>query len=204
MSTIVTEIVDKDVPQAWRGFKGGPWQSTIDTRDFIQLNYTPFEGDGGFLSGPTEKTKAVWSRITKLLKEERQHGGVLATSADIPSTITSHAPGFIDKDNEIIVGLQTDAPLKRAIMPFGGLRMVEQSLQEQGVSIDPQVHKIFTEYRKTHNDEVFELYTPEIRRARGSHLVTGLPDAYGRGRIIGDYRRVPLYGVDRLIAQNKE
>jgi formate C-acetyltransferase len=189
---------------AWEGFKLGPWQSTADPWNFIQLNYTQYEGDESFLVGPTTRTKSVWDRVTKLLEQERRQGGVLAVSPDIPSTITSHAPGYIDKDNESVVGLQTDAPLKRAIMPFGGLRMVEQSLNEQNIPIDPLVHKIFTEYRKTHNDAVFEMYTSEIRKARASHIITGLPDAYGRGRIIGDYRRVALYGVDRLIARKKE
>jgi len=204
MSTTLVDVTPQNTSEPWKGFKAGPWQTTIDTRNFIQLNYTQYVGDGGFLAGPTAKTNAVWNRITKLLEEERQHGGVLSISTDTPSAITSHAAGYIDKANEVIVGLQTDAPLKRAIMPFGGLRMVEQSLQEQNAPVDPLVHKIFTEYRKTHNNAVFEMYTPEIRRARGSHVVTGLPDAYGRGRIIGDYRRVALYGVDRLIANKKE
>lgn len=191
-------------PDAWAGFHPGIWQAAIDVRDFIQLNYAPYEGDGGFLTGPTRKTITVWEQVTKLLELERKNGGVLAISSHIPSTITSHEPGYIDNSNESIVGLQTDAPLKRAIMPFGGLRMVEQSLKERNLPIDPLVHKIFTEYRKTHNDAVFEMYTAEIRRARGSHVITGLPDAYGRGRIIGDYRRVALYGVDRLIARKQE
>jgi formate C-acetyltransferase len=203
MSTVAGEARNV-VPDAWNGFKAGPWQNAIDTWNFIQLNYTPYEGDEGFLQGPTTRTRAVWNRVSKLLEEERKQGGVLAVSAEIPSTITSHPRGYIDRDNETIVGLQTDAPLKRAIMPFGGLRMVEQSMKEQNISIDPLVHKIFTEYRKTHNNAVFEMYTSEIRKARGSHIITGLPDAYGRGRIIGDYRRVALYGVDRLIARKKE
>jgi formate C-acetyltransferase len=191
-------------PDAWAGFNPGRWQLAIDVRDFIQVNYAPYDGDGGFLTGPTRKTTTVWEQVTRLLELEREKGGVLAVSGNIPSAITSHQPGYIDKENETIVGLQTDAPLKRAIMPFGGLRMVEQSLNEQNLPIDPQVHKIFTEYRKTHNDAVFEMYTAEIRRARSSHVITGLPDAYGRGRIIGDYRRVALYGVDRLIARKQE
>ena len=189
---------------AWQGFQDGPWTSTIDTRDFIQRNYTPYEGSSAFLEGPTEKTLKVWARITELLAEEGAAGGVLAISHDTPSNITAHPAGYIDRENETIVGLQTDAPLKRAIMPFGGLRMVEQSLAEHNTPIDLQVHKIFTEYRKTHNNAVFEMYTPEIRRARASHVITGLPDAYGRGRIIGDYRRVALYGVDRLIEQKQQ
>ncbi len=168
------------IPEAWNGFKPGPWRAAIDTRDFIQQNYTPYDGNATFLAGPTPKTAAVWNRVTGLLKEEHERGGVLAVSGDVPSSITSHAPGYIDRENETIVGLQTDAPLKRAIMPFGGLRMVEQSLEEQNISVDPIVHEIFTKYRKTHNDAVFEMYTAEIRRARSSHVVTGLPDAYGR------------------------
>jgi formate C-acetyltransferase len=204
MSTTLPEVTQATLPEGWNGFTAGPWRDSIDTRNFIQLNYTPYDGDDAFLAGPTAKTLAVWNRVTDLLEEERRKGGVLAVSADTPSTITSHAPGYIDCVNETIVGLQTDAPLKRAIMPFGGLRMVEQALEEHDTPVDPVVHKIFTEYRKTHNDAVFEMYTSEIRRARSSHVITGLPDAYGRGRIIGDYRRVALYGVDRLIAHKKE
>jgi formate C-acetyltransferase len=192
------------IPEAWAGFNPGLWQATVDTRDFIQRNITPYSGDAAFLTGPTRRTLAVWNRVTGLLKEERECGGVLAVSADLPSTITSHQPGYIDRENEMIVGLQTEAPLKRAIMPYGGLRTVEQSLEEQNLPVDPLVHKIFTEYRKTHNNAVFEMYTEEIRRARNSHVITGLPDAYGRGRIIGDYRRVALYGVNRLIERKKE
>jgi formate C-acetyltransferase len=187
----------------WEAFVSGNWQQAIDTRNFIQTNYQPYLGDSSFLAGPTERTKKVWGRVTELLAEERKNGGVLAISADIPSSITAHGPGYIDRENEVVVGVQTDAPLKRAIMPVGGLRMVEQSLENYGVAIDPHVHEIFTKYRKTHNEAVFEMYTPEIRRARSSHVVTGLPDAYGRGRIIGDYRRVALYGIDRLIECKK-
>lgn len=188
----------------WEGFQGGNWQETINTRSFIQSNFKPYFGDSSFLAGPTAHTTKVWCRILELLAAERKKGGVLAISADIPSSITAHAPGYIDKENEVIVGLQTDAPLKRAIMPFGGWRMVEQSLETYGEAVNPKVNEIFTKYRKTHNEAVFELYTPEIRRARSSHVVTGLPDAYGRGRIIGDYRRVALYGVDRLIEFKKQ
>jgi formate C-acetyltransferase len=191
-------------PEAWNGFNPGRWQTSIDPRDFIQQNYTPYVGDAAFLSGPTPRTERVWNRVTELLKQERDRGGVLDVSGDTPSSITSHAPGYIDPENETIVGLQTDAPLKRAIMPFGGLRMVEQALEEQNEPIDLQVHKVFTQYRKTHNNAVFEMYTSEIRRARSSHIITGLPDAYGRGRIIGDYRRVALYGVDRLVEGKKQ
>ncbi len=204
MNTALATPAPGTLLEAWSGFQTGIWQAAIDTRDFIQRNYAPYDGDGKFLAGPTAKTQAVWNRVTELLKQEQEHGGVLAVCAGTPSTITAHAPGYIDHENETIVGLQTDAPLKRAIMPFGGLRMVEQSLEEQNTAIDPLVHKIFTQYRKTHNDAVFEMYTAEIRRARSSHVITGLPDAYGRGRIIGDYRRVALYGVDRLIERKKE
>nr|WP_322790801.1 formate C-acetyltransferase [Cupriavidus respiraculi] len=186
---------------AWRKFAPGAWQTRVDLRDFIQRNYTPYEGDGAFLEGPTERTKALWKKITPLLAQEREKG-VLDVS-QVPSGILAHAPGYIDKDNEIIVGLQTDAPLKRAIMPFGGWRVVEASLRSYGYEPDPAVGEVFTKYRKTHNDGVFDAYTPDIRKARSSSVVTGLPDAYGRGRIIGDYRRVALYGVDMLIAHKR-
>ncbi|MER7702602.1 formate C-acetyltransferase [Kitasatospora sp. NPDC097605] len=184
---------------AWDGFTPGRWQDTIDVRDFVQRNYTPYEGDAAFLAGPTERTLAVWRRITERFPEERAKG-VHDVAHDIPSTITAHAPGWIDRDRELIVGLQTDAPLKRAIMPNGGWRMVAGALKTYGYPVDPGLEKVFTEYRKTHNAGVFDAYTPEIRAARKAGVVTGLPDAYGRGRIIGDYRRVALYGVDRLVA----
>jgi formate C-acetyltransferase len=175
----------------------GQWEERINLRDFIQHNYTPYEGDDSFLVGPTERTLALWQKIVPLLAQEREKG-VLDVS-QIPSSILAHAPGYVDKDQELIVGLQTDAPLKRAIMPFGGWRVVEASLKSYGYTPDPQLAEIFTKYRKTHNDGVFDAYTPAIRRARASHVVTGLPDSYGRGRIIGDYRRVALYGVDFLL-----
>ncbi|MCH0541612.1 formate C-acetyltransferase [Streptomyces sp. MUM 203J] len=184
--------------RAWAGFEGRSWRERIDVRDFIQDNYTPYEGGSGFLSGPTERTRAVWGKITALFPEERRKG-VLDVDTATPSTITSHAPGYIDRDRELIVGLQTDAPLKRAIMPNGGLRMVQSSLRAYGREPDPFVTRVFGTYRKTHNDGVFDAYTPQMRAARRSGIITGLPDAYGRGRIIGDYRRVALYGVDRLI-----
>jgi formate C-acetyltransferase len=183
--------------RAWAGFSAGPWCERIDVRDFIQRNYTPYEGDAGFLSGPTERTRTVWAQLTELFAVERERG-VLDVDVHRPSTITSHPAGYIDKDRELIVGLQTDAPLRRAIMPNGGWRMVESGLRAYGYQPDPEVREIFTRYRKTHNDGVFDAYTPAILAARRSHLITGLPDAYGRGRIIGDYRRVALYGVDRL------
>ena len=182
---------------AWRGFAPGPWEERIDVRDFIQRNYEPYEGDAVFLAPPTERTTALWATLERLFEEERRHG-VLDVSL-VPSRITAHAPGYIDREREIIVGLQTDAPLKRAIFPNGGYRMVEAGLEAYGFEPDPAVREIFTTYRKTHNEGVFDAYTPEILRARKAGIVTGLPDAYGRGRIIGDYRRVPLYGVDRLI-----
>ena len=184
---------------ATQPFTPGRWQDAIDVRDFVQHNYTPYTGDGAFLAGPTDRTLAVWDRVAGLMDEERRRGGVLDIDVATPAGITAHAPGYIDRDHELIVGLQTDAPLKRAIMPNGGWRMVESGLRAYGYEPDPHVAEIFTRYRKTHNDGVFDAYTPAIRAARRSGLITGLPDAYGRGRIIGDYRRVPLYGVDRLI-----
>jgi len=200
MSTEQTETTGRS---AWAGFKGGLWRDAIDVRDFIQHNYTPYEGDGAFLAGPTERTTAVWKQITDRFPDERAKG-VYDVAHDIPSGITAHAPGYIDRERELIVGLQTDAPLKRAIMPYGGWRMVAGALKTYGYPVSPLLEKIFTEYRKTHNDGVFDAYTPEILAARKAGIVTGLPDAYGRGRIIGDYRRVALYGVDRLIASKHE
>jgi len=198
----VQSILETKIPgNAWRDFVGGSWQNHIDVREFIQKNYTPYEGDERFLSGATERTKKLWDKLSPLFQEERERG-VLAVS-QVPSGILAHAPGYIEKKSEIIVGLQTDAPLKRAIMPFGGWRVVEASLKAYGIAPDPQVAEIFTKYRKTHNDGVFDAYTPEIRRCRKSHIITGLPDAYGRGRIIGDYRRVALYGVDFLINERE-
>jgi formate C-acetyltransferase len=192
--------ITADAP--WSDFAPGRWQSHIDVRDFIQTNYTPYEGTSAFLSGPTERTVDLWAKLSGLLAEERKKG-VLDVSADKPSSITAHAPGYIDRDAELIVGLQTDAPLKRAIMPNGGLRMVEAGLHAYGFAIDPAVKEIWTKYRKSHNAGVFDAYSPEILAARKSGVITGLPDAYGRGRIIGDYRRVALYGTDRLKADKQ-
>ncbi|MFI8502114.1 formate C-acetyltransferase [Streptomyces sp. NPDC085524] len=189
--------------EPWEGFRGGLWRDAIDVRDFIQQNYTPYEGDGSFLAGPTERTTAVWKSITDKFPEEREKG-VYDVAHDIPSTITAHAPGWIDRDKDLIVGLQTDAPLKRSIMPNGGWRMVAGALETYGYPVSAELEKVFTEYRKTHNAGVFDAYTPDIRAARKAGVVTGLPDAYGRGRIIGDYRRVALYGVDRLISFKQE
>jgi formate C-acetyltransferase len=197
------EGVDIYIMNPWRNFTEGYWQSEIDVREFIQLNYSPYEGDESFLAGPTRRTKKLWDKTTVLLEEENKKGGTLNIDTSTVSTITSHGPGYIDKDLEVIVGLQTDEPLKRAIMPFGGIRMVKNACDAYGYKLDPEVEKIFTEYRKTHNQGVFDAYTPEIRRARKAGIITGLPDAYGRGRIIGDYRRVALYGVDRLIQEKK-
>ncbi|MDR3429123.1 formate C-acetyltransferase [Silvimonas sp.] len=188
--------------EAWRGFTAGEWQKKVATRDFIQENYTPYDGDDSFLAGPTERTTQLWNELSVLLKEERKRG-VLEVSAQVGSSITSHGPGYINKDLETIVGLQTDAPLRRAIMPNGGLRMVQNSLKAYHFEESPLITEIFTKYRKDHNMGVFDAYTPEIMACRSSGVITGLPDAYGRGRIIGDYRRVALYGVDFLIADKK-
>ena len=183
---------------AWQDFKKGKWCDTINVRNFIQLNYQPYDGDAAFLSGSTDATKKIWQRISELKKKELEKG-ILDVETKVPSSIVSHAPGYIDKSLEKIVGLQTDKPLKRGILPEGGYRMVESGLKAYGYEVAPEVREIFTKYRKTHNDGVFDAYTDEMRRARKSGIITGLPDAYGRGRIIGDYRRVALYGVDRLI-----
>mgnify|MGYP004499084779 FL=1 len=188
----------------WNGFTKGDWEKEIDVRDFIQKNYTPYEGDDSFLAEATESTKKLWNEVLDLYKKETENGGVLAISNDIASTITSHEAGYIDKDYEKIVGLQTDAPLKRALMPNGGIRIVEKSCEAYNDKVSDKLEDIYHNYRKTHNDGVFSVYTPEIRAARSSHVITGLPDGYGRGRIIGDYRRVALYGVDFLIEERKK
>lgn len=189
---------------AWEGFQRGKWQKEIDVRSFIQSNYTPYEGDSSFLAGTTEKTKELWNTVLELFeKEKKSEGGVLDIDVKTISTIAAHRAGYINKDLEQIVGLQTDSPLKRAIMPFGGVRIVEKSCEAYGKKMDPDTAAIFHGPRKTHNDGVFDVYTPDIRAARSSHLLTGLPDGYGRGRIIGDYRRIALYGVDILIEDRK-
>ncbi len=185
----------------WDGFSGALWQRELNVRAFIQLNYTPYDGDAAFLAPATARTEAIWDKLKALFVEERKKG-VLDIS-QVPSSIVAHDAGYIDKDHEIIVGLQTDAPLKRAIMPNGGFRMVLSALKTYGYEPDPHIVEAFTKYRKTHNEGVFDAYTADIRRCRSSHVLTGLPDAYGRGRIIGDYRRVALYGVDRLIEHKK-
>src|SRR5580765_5265051 len=201
MATLTSKPAPTETTAAWRGFKPGLWQRDVNVRWFLQQNYTPYEGDHGFLAPPTDRTKKIWKRLEELFVQERKKG-VLDVS-QIPSSITAHAPGYIDRENEVIVGLQTDAPLKRAIMPNGGMRMVINSLKAYNFEPNPTVVEAFTKYRKTHNEGVFDAYTTDIRNCRSSHILTGLPDAYGRGRIIGDYRRVPLYGVGRLIQQEE-
>lgn len=192
----------KDIPEspvAWQGFAAGNWQNEIDVRDFIQKNYTPYEGNADFLAGPTEATNTLWAEVAEMIKVENRTHAPYDIDTDTVSTITSHEAGYVQKDLETIVGLQTDAPLKRSIMPFGGLRMVENSCEVYGRKLNPMVSEIFTKYRKSHNEGVFDVYTPDILRCRKAGILTGLPDAYGRGRIIGDYRRVALYGIDRLM-----
>ncbi|CEN80313.1 formate C-acetyltransferase [Paraclostridium sordellii] len=184
---------------AWQGFKTGRWTKEINVREFIQLNYTPYEGNDSFLAGATENTKKLWNEALALFKKERDNNGTLDVDTDTVSLIDAYGPGYIDKDLETVVGVQTDAPLKRAAMPFGGIRMVETSCEAYGYKLNPEISEIFTKYRKTHNQGVFDAYTPDMRAARSAGIITGLPDAYGRGRIIGDYRRVALYGVDKLI-----
>src|SRR3954454_4958977 len=200
--TATLEVPAAPETGAWAGFTEGLWQKEINVRDFIQQNYTPYEGDESFLAPVTHRTKNIWQKLNELFLEERKKG-VLEIS-QIPNGVNSHAPGYIDRENEIIVGLQTESPLRRAIMPQGGFRMVLSALKTYGYEPDPHVVETFTKYRKTHNDGVFDAYTADIRRCRGAHILTGLPDAYGRGRIIGDYRRVPLYGVARLIAHKQQ
>ncbi len=191
--------------KGWEGFIPGKWSDDeVNVRDFIQKNYTPYEGDSSFLAPATEATKELWDDVLKLYAEEREKGGVLDADTKIVSTLTSHAPGYIDKKLEKIVGFQTDKPLKRSLQPFGGIKMASEALAMYGYTIDPEVKEIFTKYRKTHNDGVFDAYTPEMRAARSSHILTGLPDTYGRGRIVGDYRRVALYGVDYLIHKKEQ
>ena len=191
--------------KGWEGFIPGKWcDDEVNVRDFIQRNYTPYDGDDSFLAPATDATKKLWEEVLELYKQERENGGVLDADTSIVSTLTSHNPGYIDKDLEKIVGFQTDKPLKRSLQPFGGIKMAEQALEMYGYHIDPHVKEIFTKYRKTHNDGVFDAYTPEMRAARSAHILTGLPDTYGRGRIVGDYRRVALYGVDFLIKKKEE
>lgn len=192
--------------EQWQGFNGRIWREEINLREFIQDNYTPYDGDASFLEAPTEATDALWGELQKLQKAEREKGGVLDMDTDIVSSLTSHKPGYISeslKEKEQIVGLQTDKPLKRAFMPFGGIRTAEEACTTYGYTPNPEFHKIFTDYHKTHNQAVFDSYTPEMKKARHNKIITGLPDTYGRGRIVGDYRRVALYGIDRLIEAKK-
>ena len=184
----------------WNGFKGGRWEKEINVAEFVRLNYRPYDGDEKFLAPATEATEKLWTKLQDLQKEERAKGGVLDMDTDVVSSITSHAPGYLDKSLEKIVGLQTDKPLKRAFMPYGGIKMAEEALTTYGYTPNPELHRIFTEFHKTHNQGVYDAYTPEMRMARKNKIITGLPDTYGRGRIVGDYRRVALYGIDRLIA----
>ncbi len=190
--------------QSWHGFRGGRWRRDIDIRDFIQQNVTPYTGNASFLKGPSERTRQLWRICQQLLQEEYKRGGVYDIDPDTPITINSHKPGYIDRDLEIIVGLQTDYPLKRAIQVFGGLRTSIRACEAYGYQFNPQMADFLREYLRTHNDGVFSAYTPQMRLARRVGIITGLPDAYGRGRIIGDYRRVPLYGVERLIREKQE
>lgn len=200
-------IADDIREKAWRGFKGRKWQEDINVREFIQNNYTMYDGDESFLAKPTEATDYLWSRLQELQKEERARGGVLDCETEVVSSLTAYGPGYIDeskKELEQVVGLQTDKPLKRAFMPFGGIKMADQAASTYGYQINPELRKIFTDYHKTHNQAVFDAYTPEMKRARHNHVITGLPDTYGRGRIVGDYRRVALYGLDYLIKMKEK
>ncbi|MDE1536168.1 formate C-acetyltransferase [Actinotignum timonense] len=194
---------DTPTEEAWAGFTSGIWNEAIDVRDFIQKNYTPYEGDASFLAGPTEKTTRLWESLEENYLSEERRRRVYDVDTDTPADIDAFPAGYISEDDDVVVGLQTDVPLKRAMMPNGGWRMVETAIKEAGKEVNPEIKKIFTRYRKTHNDAVFDIYTPRIRAARSSHIITGLPDAYGRGRIIGDYRRVALYGVDKLIEEKQ-
>lgn len=189
--------------KGWEGFNFGNWNKEVDVRDFIQRNFTEYLGDDKFLEDATDATKKLWEQVSKLNKEEAEAGGVLEAETKIVSTLTSYGPGYLDKDLEKIVGFQTDKPFKRSLQPFGGIRMSETSLESYGYKIDPKIKEIFTKYRKTHNQGVFDAYTPDMRNARRCGIITGLPDAYGRGRIVGDYRRVALYGTDFLIADKQ-
>src|SRR6187200_1627771 len=203
MKSSAAQKREADTGHCWDGFRPGDWLSSINVRDFIVRNVTPYAGNEDFLTGPSQRTLAVWAKLQPYFADERKKG-VLAVDAKNPSTLLAHAAGYIDRENEVIVGLQTDQPFKRAIFPFGGLRMVETGIKAAGFEPDPGVHEAFTKYRKSHNDGVFDAYTPEIMNCRRSGIITGLPDAYGRGRIIGDYRRVALYGTDRLLEAKRD
>ena len=189
--------------EGWNGFVPGKWQKEVEVRDFIQKNYTPYEGDDTFLAEPTQNTKDLWQMVLDLSKKEREAGGVLDMDTKVVSTLTSHGPGYLDKSKETIVGFQTDAPFKRGMNVYGGIRMAMKACEDNGYKVDPEIVEFFTTHRKTHNAGVFDVYDDEIRRCRSNNIITGLPDAYGRGRIIGDYRRVALYGIDFLIEDKK-
>ena len=204
MDRVASSVADTDVLFSGPSFSGSNWKHEINVRDFIQFNVHSYTGDETFLAPPTERTKALWAKVRTLMDEEHAKGGTLDMDTDIVSTIVSHKPGYIDRDLELVIGLQTDKPLKRALMPFGGIKVAEHAVEAYGFKVAPEIHHAFTHYRKTHNDGVFDVYTPAIKNARKSGIITGLPDGYGRGRIIGDYRRVALYGVDRLIQERKE
>jgi len=204
MSIFNIESKEAIYMSAWQGFIQGRWNKEVDVREFIQLNYTPYESDDSFLAGVTNDTKELWNEVTALFKKERENNGTLDIDTETISAIDAYEPGYIHQEFERIVGLQTDAPLKRAVMPYGGIRIVEGSCEAFGYTLDSKIKDIFTKYRKTHNQGVFDAYTPEMKMARKSGIITGLPDAYGRGRIIGDYRRVALYGVDRLIEDKED
>ena len=193
-----------EIYEGWEGFQKGTWTKEINVRSFIKHNYTPYDGDESFLVGATENTLALWDQVLELSRQEREKGGVLDMDTKVISTITSHAAGYLDKDREKIVGFQTDKPFKRALHTYGGIRMAEKACKDNGYELDPSVKEFFEIHRKTHNAGVFDAYTPEMKACRSSHIITGLPDAYGRGRIIGDYRRVALYGVDRLIEDKQQ
>ena len=188
----------------WTDFDNGKWDSEVNVRDFIQKNYTLYEGDDSFLAGPTQNTKDLWAQVLDLQKQERDAGGVLDMDTKIVSTIVSHGPGYLDKNKETIVGVQTDKPFKRSMQPYGGIRMAEKACSDNGYEVDPEISEFFSVHRKTHNAGCFDAYNADIRACRSSHVITGLPDAYGRGRIIGDYRRIALYGIDRLVQDKKE
>jgi formate C-acetyltransferase len=189
--------------EQWNGFTKGAWSKEVNVRDFILKNFTPFEGDDSFLAGPTEATNKLWEQVMELTKQERENGGVLDMDTETVSTITSHGPGYLNEDLEKIVGVQTDKPFNRSMQPFGGIRMAKAACEAYGYQLNPEIEKIFTEFRKTHNQGVFDAYTDEMMLARKAAIITGLPDAYGRGRIIGDYRRVALYGVNFLIQEKQ-
>ena len=200
----MSSVTKEQANTAWAGFKGTHWKNEVNTRDFIQANYTEYRGDDSFLEGIAPSTDKLWTKLQELFEVQHEQNGVYDMDNNIPATLTSHGPGYLIKEEEKIVGLQTDVPLKQAFQPFGGINMAQNALTSNGYEVDPEMTKIFTDWRKTHNQGVFDAYTPEMRLARKNKIITGLPDAYGRGRIIGDYRRVALYGIDFLMEQKKK